>query len=93
MQAGHDCNDERASKLLTSCRRSIRRAGRILVIEALRPPPNGTPAAVVDLLQLLLAGGRERTEQDFSALFEKSGFTLRAVHPMGDAAIVEGEPR
>jgi hypothetical protein len=43
----------------------------------------------MDLLMLVLVGGRERTEQDFRALLGQAGFSLLRVIPFGTSSFLE----
>jgi hypothetical protein len=70
----HDWDDERASVILTAIRASARAGGRVVALESVVPEgnePNG--AKWLDLLMLVLAGGRERTEGEWQALLDGAG--------------------
>lgn len=70
----HDWNDERATAILRTVRTSAPHDARVLIVESVIPPgnePNG--AKWLDLLMLVLAGGRERTEREWRALLEGAG--------------------
>jgi hypothetical protein len=70
----HDWNDERATAILRTVRASAPHDARVLIVESVIPPgnePNG--AKWLDLLMLVLAGGRERTEREWRALLEGAG--------------------
>lgn len=70
----HDWNDERATAILRTVRASAPHDARVLIVESVIPPgnePNG--AKWLDLLMLVLAGGRERTEREWQALLEGAG--------------------
>ncbi len=48
-------------------------------------------AKLLDLEMMVITGGRERTEAEFRALFESSGFELSRVIPTAsDVCVVEG---
>jgi C-methyltransferase len=90
----HDWNDEDAIRILRNCRRVLPECGRLLVVEAIVPPPGARGfAKLLDLEMLVVSPrGRERTEREFAELFAKGGFRLTRVVPtMSPAAIVEGE--
>jgi hypothetical protein len=73
----HDWDDERATAILQTICASARPDARVLVAESVIPQgnePNG--AKWLDLLMLVLAGGRERTEREWQELLEGAG--LRA---------------
>jgi O-methyltransferase domain/Dimerisation domain len=70
----HDWDDARASSILTTIEASARADARVLVLESVVPEdnePNG--AKWLDLLMLVLAGGRERTESDWRVLLDRAG--------------------
>jgi SAM-dependent methyltransferase len=71
----HDWDDERAEAILSTIRAAAAQGARLLVTESVIPPgnePNG--AKWLDLLMLVLAGGRERTELEWQKLIERAGF-------------------
>ena len=92
----HDWDDERAVKILRNVRRAIdaRPQGRLLVFEDVVLPGN-EPGLVkfLDIEMLLMPGGRERTEQEFRALFAAARFKLNRIVPTRAAIkIIEGLP-
>ena len=90
----HDWDDESARRILENCRRSISPNGRLLTIEMILPPMNEPGfAKLLDIEMLLIHGGRERTADDFRALYAASGFELTEVIPTrSPVAIIEGRP-
>jgi SAM-dependent methyltransferase len=78
----HDWDDERCAAILRNIRRAIRPEGRLLVIEMLIPERVSGPHAAIDLdlLMMVLTGGRERTASEFRRLLTDAGFTLERVH-------------
>jgi hypothetical protein len=66
----------------------------VLVVEAVVPPPDQPGwAKLLDLEMLVLTPrGRERTEQEYANLFERTGFRLTRVVPTASAVqVVEGQ--
>jgi len=63
------------------------------VVDAVIPPGNELHAAkVMDILMMLLVGGRERSEQEFRELFRQAGLKLaKVVRTPSLLSIVEGE--
>lgn len=50
-------------------------------------------AKAADMIMLVFPGGLERTEEEYSALFERAGFRLGRVTPTASAvSVVEGRP-
>jgi len=77
----HDWEDPEATAIL---RTILQRNGRILVIERLVGPPNqDSEAKFSDLNMLISPGGRERTLDEFEALFESAGYQLVGTAPTG----------
>jgi O-methyltransferase domain len=89
----HDWNDEAAVKILKNCRRAIRAGGTLLLLETVLIPPSSDPAsALMDLLMMVLTGGRERTEAEFRSLLGEAGFSLAQVISTPVASIIEACP-
>ncbi|MEK9278134.1 acetylserotonin O-methyltransferase [Bradyrhizobium sp. ISRA442] len=90
----HDWEDDEAIAILKVCRRAMRESAKLLLIERLVAPPNEMPATKFsDLNMLVSPGGRERTREEFSELFGKSGFELTLVFPAGVHNVIEARPR
>jgi hypothetical protein len=76
----HDWDDERASAILRTIRASARPGARLLVAETVIAAGNEPSGSKwLDLLMLVLAGGRERTEPEWRALLENAGFEPVAI--------------
>ena len=90
----HDWDDERAAAILHNCRRAIAEHGKILIVETVLSGKNEPALARVnDLNMLVLTGGRERTEDEFSKLLACSGFELKRVLPVQPmTCVVEAVP-
>jgi SAM-dependent methyltransferase len=70
----HDWDDDRAEAILSTIRAAAPAGARVLATESVIPPgnePNG--AKWLDLLMLVLASGRERTEPEWRRLLEGVG--------------------
>jgi len=76
MRAVLNCwEDTEAVAILRNCRRVIPAAGALLAIERDMGEPNEQPSAKFsDLNMLVLPGGRERTLDEYAALFDGAGF-------------------
>lgn len=88
----HDWEDEDAARILRNCRRAD---AAVLVIERIVGGANEDPLTkFTDLTMLVGPGGRERTLDEFAALFERSGLELRSA-TRSDAGlnVIEGIPR
>ena len=89
----HDWDDERAIAILKQCHKVMPANGKILVAEQVIPPGNEPfMGKLLDLNMLVITpGGRERTEAEYRALFEKAGFKLTRIVPTQDEmSIIEG---
>jgi hypothetical protein len=76
----HDWPDDKCVEILGSCRDALHDGGVVLLVErVLDRSGYEADAAFSDLNMLVLPGGRERTEQEYAALFEAAGFHLTAV--------------
>ncbi len=90
----HDWADAEATAILETCHRAIAPDGRLLVMERVIAPPNeGRDAKLADLNMLVGQTGRERTREEYTALFAGAGFTLTRVIPTAmDTCVIEGVP-
>jgi SAM-dependent methyltransferase len=78
----HDWDDEQATRLLQSCHRALAPNGKLLLVEMVIPSDNRpSPAQAMDLNMLVVAGGRERTEDEYRQLFQAAGFQLERIIP------------
>jgi ubiquinone/menaquinone biosynthesis C-methylase UbiE len=91
----HDWDEEKCLTILRNCHRAMRPASKLLVIESVIPPGNESfHGKFLDLVMLLIPGGKERTENEYRALFERAGFELTRIVPTGsEVSIVEGQKR
>jgi hypothetical protein len=90
----HDWDDAASIDILRSCRKGIKPAGRLLVLEYAIGPPNAFPdGKLMDLNMLAMTGGRERTCEEFASIFAEAGFRLLSVSPtVTEFSILEGVP-
>ena len=90
----HDWDDDQALQILNNCRRAIPANGALLLVErGLSEPNQPSNGKLVDLLMLVLTGGRERTTEEYGTLLQRSGFRLQRVVPTGtDFVIIEAIP-
>ena len=85
----HDWSDNKCATILRRCRESLRPDGVVLVVELLLDRPGHERfTALMDLQMLVVAGGRERTEAEFAALFERAGLRLSRVLDTGTPFVV-----
>lgn len=89
----HDWNDDTCAGILRRCRDAVIDGGRVIVVDAVVPVGNDFHfSKPSDLLMMVILDGRERTETDFRALFDRAGLKLnRIVQTASSVSIVEGE--
>jgi SAM-dependent methyltransferase len=90
----HDWTDEQSIGILKNVRRVIRVGGRLLLVEAVVPPGNERSVSKdLDFTMLMYPGGKERTEDEYRALFAASGFALHGITPtMSPMSVIEARP-
>jgi len=92
----HDWDDDRCVRLLRNCRESIDGNGRIFCVDAVLPPmgdTSGAAAKILDIMVMLAVGGRERTRDQWEALYGAAGFRISRITPLEDnfgTSIIEG---
>jgi len=94
----HDWDDERSVAILRNCRHTMTADATLLLVETVLPACI-TPSAMnfiaagSDVNMLLNAGGRERTEAEFRALFDAAGFRLTRIVPTQSLSkVIEAAP-
>jgi SAM-dependent methyltransferase len=87
----HDWDDERSRIILENCRRAMAPGGRVLVMESVIAPGNDfSLGKLLDLEMMVLPGGKERTEEEYRALFASAGLRLAGLTPTdGLESIIE----
>jgi len=85
----HDWDEASCLKILQNCRRAMKQEAKLLLVEFVIPGPNDRhPAKPLDLIMLAVTGGRERTPDEYAALFQKAGLRLSRVVPTASPASV-----
>ena len=89
----HDWPDPEAVAILRACRAALAPGGRLLVLEQVVADGDGPgfPAAL-DLLMLVLLGGRERSGEEWRALLAAGGFALVRITPARGTNLLEAAP-
>lgn len=78
----HDWSDEQCITILENCKKANPSA-KVLIIEIVIPPGDTFhPGKLIDLQMLALLGGKERTEEEYAALFAKAGYKLAQIVPI-----------
>jgi len=87
----HDWEDNEAIAILRNCREAMNPDGKVLVVETVIPAGNEPCFGKWLDLMMLLVGGRERTEEDYSRLFSAAGLKLnRVVSTASEVSVIEG---
>lgn len=88
----HDWNDEKSLQILKNCHAALPVNGKLLVMESVIDPGNDPFAGkFVDLVMLLVTGGKERTAEEFQTLYNQAGFELTRILPTeSELSIIEG---
>ena len=89
----HDWDDARALTILQNCRKASPKA-KVILLEAVLPSGNELHfGKLLDLEMLTLPGGRERTEEEFRALFAQACYRLTRVVPTkSPLSVIEAVP-
>lgn len=88
----HDWNDDASLKILKSCREAMKPTGKLFVAEyVLGSSDVSSEGEFMDLMMLVMNGGRERTRDEFTALFAAAGFRLTSITPTATPlSVIEG---
>jgi hypothetical protein len=91
----HDWDDDRAITILENCRRAMADDARLLIIEQVVPPGNEPSLSkLYDLQMLTLAGGRERSADEYRALLAAADLELaRIIQTSAPRSVIEALPR
>ncbi len=90
----HDWDDDSCVRFLGNCREALAPGGRVLVLEQMMPAHDGDHfVKTLDLEMLVDTGkGRERTKEQFDALFARAGLRVRRIVPIAITSLFELEP-
>jgi len=94
MEVLHDWADEQCVAILKAIRRAAPDSATVLVVEDLLPEERADPgASTLDIIMLTVTGGRERTVDQLSNLFDAAGFGLvRVTETRSSIRILEAKP-
>lgn len=90
----HDWPDAKAAEILARVREVIPRDGVLLIRDAVLPAGDApSTGKLMDLNMLVMLGGAERTEAEWRALLEPTGFSLSKVYGLGQREqLLEARP-
>src|SRR5260370_5308079 len=88
----HDWDDEQCVRILSNCAHSLRRNGRVVLIEYVLPEDGRfSYAPLMDLNMLVLLTECERTAEQYSELFKSAGLRLnRLIETASPIHVIEG---
>ncbi len=91
----HLFEDDGALRVLTNCAAGAPPGARIIAMErVIADGPKDTFGKVVDLIMFCVSQGRERTEDEFHAVFERAGLSWAGIMPTTcDMSLIEGVVR
>jgi len=89
----HDWDDEKATTILRNVHQAMSKDARLLVVESVIPPGNEPSfGKLLDLTMLTIPGGKERTEDEYRALYKTAGFELTRIVPTtAEVSVIEGK--
>jgi hypothetical protein len=90
----HDWSEEQCLTILRNVRAAMKPEGRLLIVEMVLPTGDAPhPGKLLDMVMLVVPGGRERTEAEYRDLLAKAGFRLTRVVPTASpVSVVEAVP-
>jgi hypothetical protein len=90
----HDWSEEQCLAILRNVRAAMKPKGRLLIVEMVLPTGDAPhPGKLLDMVMLVVPGGRERTEAEYRDLLAKAGFRLTRVVPTASpVSVVEAVP-
>jgi hypothetical protein len=85
----HDWSEEQNLTILGHCRKVMKPESKLLIVEFVLPSDNSPhPGKILDMVMLTVAGGEERTEEEYGALLAKAGLRMTRVVPTASAASI-----
>jgi hypothetical protein len=90
----HDWSDEESVRILRACREAMPEHGRVVLVERDLGGPNESPEAKLSDLNMLVGpGGRERTTDEYAALFASAELRFVGATPTpAGFSLFEAEP-
>jgi hypothetical protein len=78
----HNWDDESSVRILANCRAAMNDRGRVLVADPVISPGNRREwGKLLDIQMMVVVSGRERTREEFAALFKRAGLRLTRIIP------------
>ena len=91
----HDWDDDKSLTILRNCHTAMSPESKLLIVESVIPPGNEPfGGKLLDLVMLLIPGGRERTEDEYRTLLDQAGFELSRIVPTStEISVIEARKR
>ena len=91
----HDWDDDKSLTILRNCHVAMSSTSKLLIVESVIPPGNEPfGGKLLDLVMLLIPGGKERTEDEYRSLLDKAGFELSRIVPTStEISVIEARKR
>lgn len=89
----HDWDDDASVRILKNVHSSMSENGKVLIVEMVVPQSNEpSPSKALDILMLVMEGGKERTKEEYAELLKAAGFRLTSVVPTSSPySVIEGQ--
>ncbi len=90
----HDWDDATCVQILKNCAQALDDHGKIIVCDCLIPDGNSYDISKdIDIIMMVIFGGKERTMQDFKKLFAQAGLQVVRIYPIAGTMLyaIEGE--
>lgn len=85
----HDWSEEQNLIILGHCRKVMKPESKLLIVEFVLPSGDSPhPGKNLDMVMLTVAGGEERTEEEYGPLLAKAGLHMTRVVPTTSAASI-----
>src|SRR5947209_196762 len=85
----HDWSEEQNLTILGHCRKVMKPESKLLIVEFVLPSDTSPhPGKLLDMVMLTVAGGEERTAEEYRALLAKAGLRMTRVVPTASAASI-----
>lgn len=90
----HDWDDAGSIKILKNLRSAMDDNAKVLIIEMVVPEENeASPSKIMDILMMIMEGGKERTGKEYKNLLEAVDLKLTRIIPTKSPySLVEAEP-
>ncbi|HHF7368177.1 TPA: methyltransferase [Legionella bozemanae] len=91
----HDFNDEMMHKILKNCAQQMSKNATLFIAEQVMPDDNKPhPNKTMDIVMMVLLGGRQRTLSEWQKSIEPAGFTFKNSYPTNSLfTLMEFKPK